>query len=87
MRIIEVFGDKNFISNDLAKECIYSIVHGGVHYPNKRIKHRVIRATEDIAPKVFYELENVNEVHMDQIEVAYHKWKRTYKNPKIVHLN
>lgn len=72
--VIEVLGDANWLPADLSKECLYNIVHT-VSYPDKETKTRIILQAEGKAGDVFSELSSVDEVHMDQIEYVYDKWK------------
>lgn len=77
-RIVEVLDDTNWINKDLAKECIYHIVHV-LSYPDEKTRKEIILNAEEKARIVFPELANINEVHMDQIEYVYNKWKEKQK--------
>lgn len=70
--IVEVLDDSNWVSSDLAKECVYRIVHS-VHYPDDKTRIRIVLMAEEKARKVFPELADIDEVHMDQIEYEYNK--------------
>ena len=72
--VVEVLDDQNWISPDLAKECVYRIVHA-ISYPDEKTKRNIILMAEEKARNVFLELSGIDEVHMDQIEHAYNKWK------------
>lgn len=72
--IIEVLGDKNWLPEDLSKECLYRIVHT-ISYPDKETKTKIILYAEDKAGDVFSELGGIDEVHMDQIDYIYNQWK------------
>ena len=74
-QIVEVLDDPNWIDPDLAKECLYSIVHE-ISYPDEETKKSVILMAEEKARNVFPELSEIDEVHMDQIEYAYNKWRQ-----------
>lgn len=74
-RIVEVLDDPNWISPDLAKECVYRIVHL-VSYPDDKTRIKIVLMAEEKARNVFPELSNIDEVHMDQIEYVYNKWKK-----------
>lgn len=73
-RIIEVLGDSNWLPNDLSKECLYNIVHA-VSYPDDNTRIKIILHAEEKARDIFQELSGIEEVHMDQIEYVYNKWK------------
>ncbi len=76
-KVIEVLDNQNWVPNDMAKECIFEIVHGEVEYPDDDTKQRIILAAEDSAPSIFPELAHITGgVHMDQIEYLYYKWKK-----------
>ncbi len=77
-QIIEVLDDHAWIDSDLAKECIYRIVHV-LSYPDDETRKRIVLNAEEKARTVFPELANIDEVHMDQIEYAYNKWKKNKK--------
>jgi len=77
-KIVEVLGDQNWIPSDLARECLYNIVHS-VDYPDKDTKKNLVLMAEDAARSIFPELSSVEEVHMDQIEYLYNKWKKDKK--------
>lgn len=77
--IVEVLDDSQWVSSDLAKECIYRIVHL-LSYPNDETKKKIILMAEEKSKGVFPELSNIDEVHMDQIEYAYNEWKEKNKN-------
>lgn len=72
--IVEILDDSNWISSDLAKECVYRIVHS-ISYPDNETKMNIVLMAEEKARNVFPELSMVDEVHMDQIEYVYRKWK------------
>lgn len=72
--IVEVLDDPLWVDSDLAKECVYSIVQV-IQYPDDQTKKKIILAAEEKARTVFPELRSVDEVHMDQIDYAYHRWK------------
>ena len=74
-QIVEVLDDPNWIDSDLAKECLYTIVHE-ISYPDEEIKKSIILMAEEKARNVFPELSGIDEVHMDQIEYAYNKWNK-----------
>ncbi len=74
-QIVEVLDDPNWIDPALAKECIYLIVHK-ISYPDEKTKNNIILMAEEKARNVFPELYKVDEVHMDQIDYAYNKWRR-----------
>ncbi|MEK7149407.1 MAG: hypothetical protein AAB757_00280 [Patescibacteria group bacterium] len=76
--ILEVLDNPNWVSEDLAKECIYKIVHV-VKYPDDEERTKIVLGAEYRAKNIFPELKNINEVHMDQIEYAYNKWKEGKK--------
>lgn len=78
-QIVEVLDDPNWIDPDLAKECLYRIVHE-ISYPNEETKKSVISMAEEKARSIFLELSEVDEVHMDQIEYVYNKWKQERQN-------
>ncbi|MBI5401640.1 hypothetical protein HZB05_02310 [Candidatus Wolfebacteria bacterium] len=77
-RILEVLDNPNWVSEDLAKECIYKIVHE-VKCPDDEKKIKIVLEAEHRAKNIFPELKNIDEVHMDQIEYAYNKWKEGKK--------
>lgn len=77
-QIIEVLDDTNWINQDLAKECIYRIVHI-LSYPDDETRKKIVLSAEEKARTVFPELANIDEVHMDQIEYIYNKWKEKQK--------
>lgn len=79
--VVEVLDDPNWISNELARECIYKITHG-VEYPDDAARINIVLAAEEKAGFVFPELRNINEIHMDQIEYTYAKWKERNNNEK-----
>ncbi len=74
--VVEVLDDPNWIFFDLAKECIYYIVHS-ISYPDDKTKMSIVLMAEEKARNVFPELSMADEIHMDQIEYAYKKWKET----------
>lgn len=74
--IVEEIDDSGEISNDLAKECIYDITHN-VKYPDDETRIDIVSFAEEKAKSVFPELKNIDEVHMDQIEYVYNKWKKS----------
>ncbi|MEK7606477.1 MAG: hypothetical protein AAB458_02710 [Patescibacteria group bacterium] len=78
-QIVEVLGDENWVPADVARECIYCIVHH-VTYPDKETKQSVTLMAEEAARSVFPELAGINEVHIDQIERAYQARKEEDKN-------
>jgi hypothetical protein len=73
--IVEVLGDANWLSADLAKECLYAIVHV-ISYPDRETQIRIVGLAEEKASAIFPELAGIDEVHMDQIEWVYEEWKR-----------
>jgi hypothetical protein len=73
--IVEVLGDANWLSLDLAKECLYAIVHV-ISYPDRETQIRIVRLAEEESRSIFPELAGIDEVHMDQVEYCYEKWKR-----------
>jgi len=73
-RIVEVLDDPNWISPDLAKECVYRIIHT-ISYPDIETSKNIILMAEEKAKGVFPELSKIDEVHMDQVEYVYNKWK------------
>lgn len=77
-QIVEVLDDANWVNQDLAKECVYQIVHV-LSYPDDETRKDIILSAEEKARAVFPELANINEVHMDQIEYVYNKWKEKQK--------
>ncbi|MBU1159705.1 hypothetical protein KKD04_00795 [Patescibacteria group bacterium] len=77
--IVEILDDANWISSGLAKECIYHIVHL-ISYPDNKTKMNIVMMAEEKARNVFPELSMADEVHMDQIEYVYNKWKEKQKN-------
>lgn len=76
-QIVEVLDDEQWVPTDVARECVYRIVHQ-ISYPDKESKQRIILMAEEAARTVFPELSDVDEVHMDQIERAYHAWKEKH---------
>lgn len=77
-RIIEVLDSPDWIPSDLAKECLYYITHS-VSYPDNETKRKIVLSAEEIAGDIFSELAGINEVHMDQIDYVYNKWKKEQK--------
>jgi hypothetical protein len=75
-KIVEVLDDQNWISSDLAKECVYRIIHI-ISYPDIETSKNIILMAEEKAKGVFPELSKVDEVHMDQVEYVYNKWKKS----------
>jgi len=67
-------GDENWMPADLSKECLFSIVHA-VSYPDDKTRINIVSYAEEKARGIFSELSNIDEVHMDQIEYYYNKWK------------
>ena len=68
---------ENFLENPLVLaylECVYRIVHS-ISYPNDKTRINIVLMAEEKARKVFQELSKIDEIHMDQIEYAYNKWK------------
>lgn len=74
--IVEVLGDPDWVSPNLAKECLYRIVHS-INYPDDKTRIGIVLAAEERAREVFPALSDINEVHMDQIEYVYNKWKES----------
>ncbi len=72
--IVEVLDDANWLSPDLAKECLYTLVHV-ISYPDRETQIRIVRLAEEKARTIFPELRHIDEVHMDQIEYLYNEWK------------
>lgn len=72
--IIEVLDDSGWVPDSLAKECVYEIVHS-VDYPDNATRINIVSFAEEKARAVFPELSNIDEVHMDQIDFVYNKWK------------
>ena len=72
--IIEVIDNQAWVPDDLAKECVYCIVHA-VDYPDDKTRKDIVSFAEEKARLVFPELAGINEVHMDQIDSVYRKWK------------
>lgn len=75
-RIIEVLDDINWVPDDLAKECIFEIVNN-VNYPNNETRMNIVLMAEEKTKSIFPELANIDEIHMDQIDFYYNKWKKT----------
>jgi len=76
--IVEVLDDSGWVSDNLAKECVYEIVHS-VDYPDDATRINIVSFAEEKAKAVFPELSNINEIHMDQIDFAYNKWRDKQK--------
>lgn len=76
--IVEVLDDPQWVPPDLAKECVYRIVHS-VQYPDDKTRIGIVLMAEEKAKNIFPELAKTDEIHMDQIEYAYNKWKEKEK--------
>jgi hypothetical protein len=72
--ITEVLDDPQWMPSDLAKECVFRIVQV-ISYPDEETRKRTVLMAEEKARGVFPSLSKIDEVHMDQIEYAYNKWK------------
>lgn len=70
-RIVEVLGDRDWVSVELAQDCIQEIVNGSIRYPSREKQIEIVLAAEDAARKVFPELSRIDEIHMADIERAY----------------
>ncbi len=72
--ILEVLDDPGWIPPDLAKECLYRIVHI-IDYPDYETKRKIIWEAESRAKNIFPSDINSDEAHMEEIDRAYRKWK------------
>lgn len=72
--VVEVLDDTNLVPDELAKECIHEVVFG-VKYPDDKTRIDIVLYAEEKSRSVFPELKNIDEVHMDQVEYVYNKWK------------
>jgi len=78
-RIVEVLGDENWLPADLSKGCLYNIVHS-VQCPDDKTRIDIVSYAEEKSGDIFHELKGIDEVHMNQIEYAYDKWKKEQDN-------
>lgn len=76
--IIEVLDNPAWVPDDLAKECIHRIVQE-VSYPNNEARRDIVSFAEEKARTIFPELFKIDEVHMDQVDYVYRKWKESQK--------
>lgn len=72
--VVEVIDNQTWVPDNLAKECVYMIVHA-VDYPDDETRKDIVSFAEEKARRVFPELADIDEVHMDQIDFVYRKWK------------
>lgn len=78
-RIVEVLDDRDWVLEELTRECIQEIVNGSIRYPCRKKQIEIVLAAEDAARKVFPELSHIDEVHMADIERAYARRERKYQ--------
>ncbi len=76
--ILEVLDAPEWLSNELARECIYQIVQV-VEYPDDEVRIRIVAQAEESARDIFPELKNVSGgIHMDLIGYLHDKERGNY---------